>query len=54
MSNEIAKRVEDSLKTEITIDESRKSFTAVAKRCSILFFTICDLSLIDPMYQFSL
>ena len=32
----------------------RERYRAVATRGSILFFAISDLSLIDPMYQYSL
>ena len=30
------------------------TYTCVAKRASVLYFVIADLTLIDPMYQFSL
>lgn len=32
----------------------RNSYTDISKRGAILFFVIKDLSLIDPMYQYSL
>jgi dynein heavy chain len=32
----------------------RAAYTPVALRGSILFFVVKDLSLIDPMYQYSL
>ncbi len=41
-------------KTEIKIAESREGYRAVAKHSSILFFSIADLTNIDPMYQYSL
>lgn len=41
-------------KTEIKIAESREGYRAIAKHSSILFFTIADLTNIDPMYQYSL
>lgn len=41
-------------KTEIKIAESREGYRKVAKHSSILFFSIADLTIIDPMYQYSL
>lgn len=41
-------------KTEIKIAESREGYRAIAKHSSILFFSIADLTNIDPMYQYSL
>lgn len=40
--------------TEIMIAESRECYRAIAKHSSVLFFTIADLTNIDPMYQYSL
>ena len=40
--------------TEKEIDKTREIYRPVAYRTSILFFTIIDLALIDPMYQYSL
>ncbi len=40
--------------TEKEIDKTREIYRPVAYRASILFFTIIDLALIDPMYQYSL
>uniref|UniRef100_A0A671X3C3 Dynein axonemal heavy chain 12 n=1 Tax=Sparus aurata TaxID=8175 RepID=A0A671X3C3_SPAAU len=54
MSNEITKKQEIAEKTEIKIAESREGYRAIAKHSSILFFTIADLTNIDPMYQYSL
>lgn len=36
------------------INESREKYRSVAIRGSVLYFVIADLSLIDPMYQYSL
>lgn len=36
------------------IAESREGYRAIAKHSSILFFSIADLTNIDPMYQYSL
>lgn len=54
MSTEIKKRVIESRKTEVIIDETRKHYIPVAKRASIIFFAIGDLAGINEMYQFSL
>ncbi|KAM9752840.1 dynein axonemal heavy chain 12 [Menidia menidia] len=54
MSNEISKKQQIAEKTEIKIAESREGYRAVAKHSSILFFSIADLTNIDPMYQYSL
>jgi dynein heavy chain len=40
--------------TEKEIDKTRETYRPVAYRASILFFTIIDLAVIDPMYQYSL
>lgn len=39
---------------EKDIDKTRELFRPVAFRASVLFFTIIDLAVIDPMYQYSL
>jgi dynein heavy chain len=36
------------------IDATRESYRSVAKRGSVLYFVIADLSNVDPMYQYSL
>jgi dynein heavy chain len=48
--DEIAARMEISVKAEKEIDLTRTTFRAVAFRAQILFFTIVDLAVIDPMY----
>uniref|UniRef100_G3NDR4 Dynein axonemal heavy chain 12 n=1 Tax=Gasterosteus aculeatus aculeatus TaxID=481459 RepID=G3NDR4_GASAC len=54
MSNEISKKQQIAEKTEIQIAESREGYRSIAKHSSILFFSIADLTNIDPMYQYSL
>uniref|UniRef100_H2M1P1 Dynein axonemal heavy chain 12 n=1 Tax=Oryzias latipes TaxID=8090 RepID=H2M1P1_ORYLA len=56
MSNEITKKqqIQIAEKTELKIAESREGYREVAKHSSILFFSIADLTNIDPMYQYSL
>jgi len=53
-SDEIAQRMKESEVTEKEIDKTRETYRPVAFRSSILFFTIIDLAVIDPMYQYSL
>lgn len=53
-SGEINVRMEQSKIVEVEINETRNLYTKVAIRGSILYFTIADLSGIDPMYQNSL
>jgi hypothetical protein len=40
--------------TERELDAERERYRPVAYRGSLLFFSIADLSGIDPMYQYSL
>lgn len=53
-STDIKKRLAESEITEKEIDKTREIFRPVAYRASVLFFTIIDLAVIDPMYQYSL
>ncbi|KAL0236923.1 hypothetical protein PCE1_000320 [Barthelona sp. PCE] len=57
-SKETAHKISESLKiakqTEIKIDENRNLYRAIARRASLLFFVLTDMSNIDTMYQFSL
>lgn len=52
--DEIALRMKESKVAEEEIDRTRATFRPVAFRAQILFFTIVDLAVIDPMYQYSL
>ena len=51
---EIKEKLQESEILEKEIDEIRNSYRKVSIRGSILYFVIKDLSLIDPMYQYSL
>jgi dynein heavy chain len=53
-SNEINKRVKEAEETAVRIDIARNEYRPVAKRGSLLYFVIADMSDIDPMYQNSL
>jgi dynein heavy chain len=54
VANDIAEKQIVAAETEKTIDEARESYRVVAYRAAVLFFCIVELSLIDPMYQYSL
>jgi dynein heavy chain len=53
-SDDIKVRMKESEITEKEIDKTREIFRPCAYRASVLFFTIIDLAVIDPMYQYSL
>jgi dynein heavy chain len=53
-AEEVNEQLKIAKKTEEKIDIARESFRSAARRSSIIFFTLKDLSLVDPMYQFSL
>lgn len=53
-SIEVAKKVERNTEIERDIDLIREVYTPVARRGSLLYFVIVDLSHLDPMYQVSL
>jgi dynein heavy chain, axonemal len=52
--DDIKVRLAEAAITEKEIDKSRESFRPIAFRTQTLFFTICELAVIDPMYQYSL
>ena len=53
-SGEINIRMADAKEVEITINETRSTYTNVAIRGSVLYFVIADLAGINAMYQNSL
>lgn len=53
-SQEINERVAESEVVEKEIDAARQAYLPVATRASLLYFSICGLASIDPMYQYSL
>ena len=50
----ISRRLEEAEKTEANISTAREKYRPVAAKGSIMYFVVANLSLIDPMYQFSL
>ncbi|XP_028841933.1 dynein heavy chain 1, axonemal isoform X2 [Denticeps clupeoides] len=53
-AEEIKAKVLVAEKTEQDIDATRLEYVPVAARSQILFFCVSDLSIVDPMYQYSL
>lgn len=53
-SDEVKRTLQENEFTQKQILEARDQYRAVAIRGSLLYFIICDLAQIDPMYQFSL
>lgn len=53
-SGEINVRMADAKEVEVTINETRNTYTSVAIRGSVLYFVIADLAGINAMYQNSL
>lgn len=53
-SGEINIRMADAKEVEVTINETRNTYTSVAIRGSVLYFVIADLAGINAMYQNSL
>ncbi|KAM8871594.1 dynein axonemal heavy chain 2 isoform 7-T7 [Synchiropus picturatus] len=53
-ASEVSEQLESSLRTAKEIDSAREEYRSCARRASMLFFLLSDLSLLDPMYQFSL
>ncbi len=47
-------QVEEQRKASEKIEHDRSKFQSVAKRVASLYFSVADLSKIDPMYQYSL
>eukprot|EP00831_Metopus_contortus_P058317 TRINITY_DN5048_c0_g1_i1.p1 TRINITY_DN5048_c0_g1~~TRINITY_DN5048_c0_g1_i1.p1 ORF type:complete len:850 (+),score=167.87 TRINITY_DN5048_c0_g1_i1:122-2671(+) len=50
-SAEINQRLKESEITEREIDSKRENYRGIAKRSSLLFFCVMDVSQIDPMYS---
>jgi len=53
-SEEVKVKLLAAQQTEERIDAAREGYRSCAVRASMCFFVINDLSLVDPMYQFSL
>ncbi|XP_061387676.1 dynein beta chain, ciliary, partial [Musca vetustissima] len=52
--DEIEVKVNEARITTLQIDEARNMYRTAAKRASILYFVLSDLSRINPIYRFSL
>jgi dynein heavy chain len=53
-SRSIQEQLEAQKHTEERIENTRKEYKPVAYRVSLLFFCVMDMSLVEPMYQYSL
>jgi dynein heavy chain len=53
-SRSIQEQLEAQKHTEERIENTRKEYKPVAYRVAILFFCVMDMSLVEPMYQYSL
>ncbi|CAD5121743.1 DgyrCDS10220 [Dimorphilus gyrociliatus] len=53
-ANEISDKLKLASKNTIEIDQLRDAYRPAAKRGAILFFILDELSLVNPMYQYSL
>jgi len=53
-SDEVKSALEQAEITMKKINDTREMYRACGRQASILFFVLNDLSMIDPMYQFSL
>ena len=54
ISEDITVRIEESTEIEAKISVVRNQYKDVSIRGALLYFVVRDLSLIDPMYQYSL
>lgn len=53
-SKDVEEKIEQSTVLEKSIEQTRNQYREVSTRGAVLYFIIKDLSLIDPMYQYSL
>lgn len=53
-SESVNERIELAKVTSEEIDKAREEYRSIAKRGSVIYFVISDLSVVDPMYQYSL
>ena len=53
-SEEVTKQIAEAEEVEVTIDAARELYRPGANLSSLLYFVLADLTLVDPMYQFSL
>lgn len=50
----VTEKIKNSEETEVMIDAARNAYRPCAEVASVLYFVLNDMSLIDPMYQFSM
>lgn len=53
-SGTVKQRLEEAERTEIKITAAREKYRPVAARSSVLYFVVASMSLVDPMYEYSL
>ena len=53
-SDQVKENLQESELKQIEIEKAREMYLPVSVRGTVLYFVVADLSIIDPMYQFSL
>nr|XP_015801752.2 dynein axonemal heavy chain 2 [Nothobranchius furzeri] len=53
-AKQVSEQLEGSKRSILQVDSAREAYRPCVRRASILFFIMTSMTLIDPMYQFSL
>ena len=53
-ASEVSEKLKLSVKTGVDIEKARDGYRKAANRGAVLFFVLSDMSVINPMYQYSL